>query len=385
MKDFTDTLSKIEANTSLFKKNSLDNILVLFDEEIKLLGDCCVIFDKFRHLKTFFNAQYVDLNFTQWKNRRFVESLLFNNSYVNKIAYDNWEDINFEKYQMIIFVSYEEEKLIHFLHDKYRDQIKYGSWEIAITSVSTIILKPLENESYVFPVNRALNDFVNLRRRTELYLTEREERWANEWLRAKGVEKAEELIIMVDSSAVKSKLLKVETYFEILKGILKRGKTKVLIFDERNTGKEDFYRDWLGKQALEKIIFSKSLTLRQDLSLLGAAQVKMIFGPCSGLMHCASSIYNNYVIRGKKHQNDLRIIVYTGWYGNVSYNLNLWWGESPLVDCLVLKEYGDDRKIFTLIELPVEERDIVNRLPCSAYTKDILLDYLNNKLNFYTS
>ena len=141
--------------------------------------------------------------------------------------------------------------------------------------------------------------------------------------------------------------------------------------------KSRFYATCLGHKLVQRIIFSVGRTLRQDVTLLGSSQIKMIFGPCSGLLHCASAIWNFYrKVHGAKI-NPPNITVYTGLYGKENYNINQWWGAAPLVDAIfIIKEKGIP-EIKTLLKLPFQERDNIPRESCDFYTSELLLNYFS--------
>jgi hypothetical protein len=72
-------------------------------------------------------------------------------------------------------------------------------------------------------------------------------------------------------------------------------KVKILIFDEKNAGKEALRRNGLNDDALEDFVFVTGQSLRQAICLLSTDCIRLIFGPCTGLLHCASGIYNFFV------------------------------------------------------------------------------------------
>jgi hypothetical protein len=142
-------------------------------------------------------------------------------------------------------------------------------------------------------------------------------------------------------------------------------------------GKELFYREWLGEKYMSRFIFSRGLTLREDLCLISSGYTKLVFGPCTGLLHCASGIYNNFRRHGLREAALPALIVYTG-----PWDAQFWWGKSPLVDCLLLPRMAADKQLAVLNDLDENEQRLFNnRLDCSEYTALMLTGYIDNKLN----
>jgi hypothetical protein len=246
--------------------------------------------------------------------------------------------------------------------------------------MSEVLLSPADNANYIFTVNEELIAHVRVRRPGELYITKSEQEWANHWLEAQGIKGSDKLFIMLDSTTRRSKMLRMHIYFEFLGYLLKKEDAKVLVFDENNMGKEDFYREWLGEANMQKIIFSKKLELRQDLSLIASKYTRFIFGPCTGLMHCSSAIYNNYVNEGMDVRDVPVMITYTGQYNEKEGSANLWWGQAPLVNCLLLQERNNALEVVELKTLPEDSRDLYVQLPCSGYTTQMLIDFVESRL-----
>jgi hypothetical protein len=102
----------------------------------------------------------------------------------------------------------------------------------------------------------------------------------------------------------------------------------------------------------------------------------MIFGPCTGLMHCSSAIYNYYKKMGM-NENDIPIMItYTGKFPE-EQNPAEWWGNAPLIDCIMLKSRDNAGcSLIKLSDLPPEEQERNDLLPCSHYTADHLINYV---------
>lgn len=360
---------------------SIKKVLILYEEELPFLGDCCLQFDKLRYFKSFLNEAFIQLNFREVKNSKYHKSLLKNNLYVDEISLLSWNDIKFETFDLIFCVSHKEPDLADFLTQKYGNQLSSEATRLPVYSLTDLLLRARVNVSYVFPVKADLAKYLKNTGPGELYINEDEKKWANNWLEQKGVLPDEKLYIILDSAGSKLKQLPIQVHFGLLKALLERPKTKILIFDEQNLGKETFYREWLGVDKASNLIFSNGLTLREDLCLLSSTYIKMIFGPCTGLMHCSSSIYNFFVAQGLPIERIPLLVVYTGDTGTSSYIVEEWWGASPLVNCLMLKKTDATKKI-TLLGNMSDAEEKLPPLPCSEYTVQLLLDFLTPKLGF---
>jgi len=375
-----ETFIKIQQVTADSDITSLPKVIILYEEKNTVLGDACIKSDKFRYLRSFLHADHLHLNLTNKQNQKFYEGLLKNNPYIDKLTDLQWEEIRFEEFDAVICITHHEDRFLKFLHNKYGQLIADGTLQLPIYSMSKHILQQEKTGAYIFPESRELFSYMQEPRLGELYISREEREWANNWLASKGMKKHEQLFIILDSSAVRSKLLNIDVYFSFVRHALQLKDTKVLIFDEKNAGKDVFYREWLGDAAMDNIIFSSGLSLRQDLCLIGSDHTRIMFGPCTGLMHCASSIFNNYVSQGMDRADVPLLVVYTGWYGSERYDVKGWWENSPLVNCLFLKEKHNGKAIVALADMTAEERQVQDSLPCSAYTADILWGFMDIRI-----
>jgi len=384
MENTQSTLQAILRTTNAVVKTDVKSILVLYEEKIHNIGDCCVRFDKLKYFRAFFNNATLNLNFKS-ENLKFIDGLLTNNPHIAAISLLDWNEIEFEKYDIVIAVMYNEEKLLHFLHAKYGAEIAAGTRTMAVFSMSQLILPPVDFGKYLFPLNRPLMESGRTPEPGELYISDEEQAWADRWLEAHGMKAGEELFILLDSTLRKEKLLNPIVYFEFVAALLKRDNARVLIFDEAAMGKEDFYRAWLGDACMHKLIVSKGLKLREDICLLGSSYTRMVFGPCTGLMHCASAVYNRYVALGLPEEQAPLLAVYTGQYKGLEQNALTWWGRAPLVKCMMLKKRSGGPRLELLHDLPEDEKPLNNSLPCSAFTSAMLIDFVNSRIGAPTA
>lgn len=378
MEQYQTTLQKLVHNANTLRMEKVRRILVLHEEKIDYLGDFCLRFNKMLQFRSMLNNAAVTINFAVESNRNFYEGILTNNPNIDQVTTLPWQDIPFDSFDIIFCVTLQEEKLLAWLHEQYGERIHRDQCTMAVFAIPERFLEPAKNLPSIFPIHAPLIDrIVHDPKPGELYLSKAEQEWGDRWLESMGVKANEKLVIILDSTSRKSKLLNIYVHFEFLSFIAAQEHTRVLVFDEKNKGKEAFYSAWLGPVCEEKLIFSKGLSLRQDLCLIGSSYTKLIIGPCTGLMHCASSIYNNYIVNGKDPREVPLMITYTGEYPEGD-NANNWWGKSPLVNCLLLKKKEDQVQPVLLSELSETEKTEKYE-PCNAYTAPMLIRIVKEK------
>ncbi|MGJ1506279.1 MULTISPECIES: hypothetical protein [Sphingobacterium] len=370
--DYNTLYAAIDKAYTQLQNKAQPKILVLFTEQITLLGDCCLIFDKFRHVCNYYNIKHLDINFLGWQNTRFIESLLPGNPYIKTFSIlSSLEEVKLKHFDLVLLISSDESKFLDSLYNQYFFVNTSNDWKTAVISLSETVLKPNVNNKFVFSTDIKLKQYLSALHISKIFLDDREIESAENWFNNESVKDNEKLVVYVDSSAVKNKLLKQEVQFDLLKKLLLEDPLrKILIFDELNIGKQSYYNIWLNSSLSSRLIFANGNSLRHDLSLLSSRRVELIIGPCSGLMHCASSIFNA-LIENNKYISYPKIIVYTGNYGSERYNINLWWGASPLVKCLYIQK---NNTIGVLLELPSGERDDIPRLSTDHYTAEMLIN-----------
>ena len=176
-------------------------------------------------------------------------------------------------------------------------------------------------------------------------------------------------------------MIRLDAYFDILTHLLCESGIRVLIFDERGVGKEAFYREWLGESEIEKMLFFTPSSLRESLCVLSSSQVRLIFGPCTGILHCASGIYNIFVAKGYPVNRLPLMITYTGKYEKEGHTAEAWWGTSPLIHCLVLRRRNSISDMVLLKDMKEDEKaDAGVLLPCDQYSSEMIIDFLNQHL-----
>jgi hypothetical protein len=376
----SNTLRGLLDNAEQLVDKRVRRVLLLYEERVNSVGDSCRRANKLRYFKTFFEGAAVEMNFKDTNHYKFCEVFLKNNPYIDRVMMSEWEEIDFENYDVVFCAVYNEERVLDFLHSKYGERISSGGFQLAVFSIANLILRPQEGSIYIFPIHGALTEYLCIPRPGELYVSEEEKDWANQWLESNGIREGNDLYVILDSTKESSKLLNINVHLKFLSALLSKDNARVLVFDEKNIGKDRFYREGLGERLSKKMIFSKRFSLRNNLCLIASKYTRMVFGPCTGVMHCSSSIFNYSVLMGAHRGEIPLMVVYTGWLGKEKYNVNEWWGTSPLVNCLLLMKKDGRKTLVTLDSLSSEDKGKNDSLPCSEYTAELLLDFVERRL-----
>ncbi len=371
MTEHQNTLDIILKNNASMSPTEVRNILVLYMARGNHIGDMSTKADKLRYLRSYFVNAALDANFLVRGGNEHYKDLLLHNPHLDSVTSVELKDIDFNKYDVVFCASQDETELLKHLQDTYNGSDNHDHFRLAVFSISALLLERMAISQFVFPVCEDLYRRIDFKP-GELYVTEEERLWADQWLEQNGMQKHESLYILLDSTSNPIKLIRTRVYFEYLKFLLKREGVKVLIFDEQLLGKEAQYSEWLTEEEMSKMIFCKAQGLRAAMCILASHYTSFLFGPCTGLVHCISSINNRFISVGMPHEEAPIIITYTGVYqqGDSAQN---WWGSAPLVNCLLVKERDHGPQVYWLKELPEEERAVEDPLPCSVYTAEMLI------------
>ncbi|OQP67534.1 glycosyltransferase family 9 protein [Niastella populi] len=374
-------LKKISNNNC--KRNDVKSVILLYEDPDAYIGDSFIRLLHLKPVRGFYQNARISLNYLK-KDYTFIYSaLLQNNPYLDELHQMQWAEIPFESYDVILCLTFDERELLEHLAMRYGQQISDGSFTPCVFSIFTKGAFRLSNiVPFIFPKHEELFAYsAQIMEQTgrEIYITDEERHWGNTWLKDRGLQADEDLFIVVDAASQRHKLLDIAVYFEFLKYLLHKPKSKVLIFDENDIGKQDFYREFLEDELAARLIFSKENSLRLNICLMSTSQVKMVFGPCTGPMHCASGVYNNFVKNGMPREQVPLIIVYTG--KNKLTTASFWWSTSPLVKCLLLRTTNKNVEMVLLTDLSGEERTRMdNQADCSRYTTEMLIDFVDRNL-----
>lgn len=358
----------------------VEKVLIIYDEEKLYIGDSCVRFSAIGFLSSFFSNASMELI---WPNKSYSAvyfALLKNSPYFININCIGWEQTDFFKYDVVIVISYREDELLELVYSQCKEpdvnkNIKTHFYSLSVVGISAIV-QPF------FPMSEALvTEALKYNRIPEIFISEEEKEEAGRWLDENGLEKDEKLFVLIDSASTTSKVMTDNVFTSIIKFLLSIPKSKILIFDEFGTGKSRKYGNLLEPQEHSKIIFAEKLGLRKDITILGSSQVRLILGPCTGVLHCASGIYN-VMHRDGREQNELPLIVtYTGVYEKDNNNVRTWWESSPLVKCLILfQDKLGDRQITLLTDVDEDTLRNLDTMPGENYTADLIINFLEDYL-----
>ena len=126
---------------------------------------------------------------------------------------------------------------MEYLDLNYADRLDADDFPQLI-SLSKVASPILDDTSYPITTDHSLEKKLMARLPAQLFIADKEKYEADLWLHSKGLEPNDQLCIMIDSSAVASKLLPDSVYFRLLKELLKSDENiKILVFDE-NSGKQ---------------------------------------------------------------------------------------------------------------------------------------------------
>jgi hypothetical protein len=387
MENYQAVLQRILQNNAAFSpgnRKEARRVLILYEQPDPFIGDTLCIFDNLKFCKYYFDSAVIDLCFRQGdKFLNIYNAMLRYNPYLDNIYDRDWTGIDFGEFDVVLICTPMEADFLKLLAENCGDSILAGKMQAAVFSTSAVFIYEEYRAEPVFPgIPDMFEHFKGLgvRKCEELYISKEEREWADDWLRTKGLKEDESLFVVLDSASTREKLLRMDIYCEVLSGFLTMGNAKVLIFDEKEIGKESFYNELLGEQLTSRIIFSKRMGFRNDLSLIGSNRTKMVFGPCTGLLHCASAIYNHFVKKGMAARDVPVMIVYTGQYPKRT-DAQRWWGDSPLVTCLLLKNSAGKIILHQLHKMnDADKANMRDVLTTKEYTSDMILDVVNQEL-----
>ncbi len=367
-------------------EKKIKKILILYDLGYFYIGDTCLEIARLKKTKLYYENACIDVNTVNTHNYNLIQSILANSPYINSYTNLKWSDLSFEDYDIILTACIPEIDLVDFLNNRYGASINSSSFKPVFFTVSGSL--DLEENRYgqsIFPINinyinyqLSHQDNISMLA-NEIFITDDEILWAKNWLSSNGVINENKLFLLFDSASSKDKLLKLDVYFDILSKLSTNENTKVMIFDEKRLGKKKFYLQWLGESYSEKLIFVEGLSLRQTFSIIASPAVKLIFGPSTGLMHCASGIYN---IISQKMKNKSAIPIMIAYTGKVlaGFNENVWWNNS-LVETIFPMKIDDGYKLEYVRKVNYKELADSNLiLPCQAIDSSAIINFINAKI-----
>lgn len=369
-------LSIIRDNNLRLDSRNAQRILLIIDLKDYPIGDSVIAFSGLRALQSYLRHGAIDVYTAPGHYH-----LLKNNPFINTL-FLNLQDIETGVYDQVIFYTYKEREYLRWLIGQCSTPGAGTVFKAAAFSLTNLAfsltsrtVRPTDANIALPPYDgfiRYLSDEYPRERVVkgqELFLSEDEKAWGEAWLRGKGLKKDEALVVLLDSSSGSHKLLALPVFFEVLNYFRKFEKVKILIFDERNLGKKDFYLNWLGPEAAGDFIFAEGLNLRKAICLLGSDNTKVIFGPCTGLMHCASGVYNSLLHSRKPFKDVPLMITYLG--ADPTFNKWDWWRDS-LADCLLVEKNAKGQNQISRLT-----GNNYESLTCKDFTTPLLINYLD--------
>lgn len=352
-----DFINKVMHIRKKINRESPKRVIIIHEVKKVLIGDSLFLLAYLKKMKEFFINATICVN--SRSSHKLFGVLLQNNPYVTEVNNLKWDDIDFRGYDVIVYNFFDEvyeKDFIDLFYKKYFKEIKENLFRPTI--FSHIILP--RSERYkpavdLFPFTEEFNIFLNekekfIRTSVEIWVTEEERKQADLWLFKNGLRIDEKCLIFVDESGNMQKVLDLFCYIDILEFFLGIDKIKILIFDpQRIDKKNNIYRELLEADKFNKLIFVEGRDLRRDIGLLASHYTRLIFGPSTGIMHCAVGVYN-YFIRIKKNASieDIPILLtyICDWDDNVD---ETWWWDGSIADCImVVREALGTKKIVKL-------------------------------------
>ncbi|NOQ24218.1 MAG: hypothetical protein GQ564_02550 [Bacteroidales bacterium] len=373
-------IKKLKLNNKSFKKDDVKKVLLLWKIENFYIGDTCMKISLFLNAFHFFNNSTFHVNISNKDVFKKISHVIKNIPNCDDNFFSsNYDDINFLEYDLILLDKYSEYEIIQHLYENYYSKLLNESLKLNVYSVGNIgDIREKINNSFKVKLDEINITAEDNLREYEIVISDDENSWSKNWLNENGLKDDEKLIILLDTSSYKDKLLNTLVYFEFVEKLIVKEKVKILIFDENNIGKQSFYTQWFGAEKVKKIIFANNLNLRKAICLLGNVKVQMIIGPCTGLLHCASGIYRNYLNKGLLQKNELPLMItYVGMHED-EYNAWSWWTNS-LVNCIVINKSESEQKVLKhLYECPKETKEFQKMcLTVPEITTEMLTEFIN--------
>ncbi|MFA0961134.1 glycosyltransferase family 9 protein [Roseivirga sp. BDSF3-8] len=347
------------SNEVKLKPEEVRKVILVIDLKNFGIGDSVVAFGKLRALQSFLYNARIEVY-----TNKFHYAILKNNPCVEDIHLDD-DDLSYDVYDLILLFSDKEEDYKEYFQQKAGDNMSrvlslYGYSEVFPTYIDFLAY----SESDDFQENH--KQF-----KQEMYISEEEKAESDKWFREAGVADHEKVVVFLDTSSGKEKILPTTVLIEMVKYFKAFPNTKVLIFDERNSGKEEFYKEYLQADFTDDIMFCTNPSLRKNINLLSSDFVKVIFGPCTGLLHCAAGAYEIFKYTGRGFEDIPVMIAYFGTaVAGFETNEWDWWGHS-LVDAIYNTMGMSGQK-----EIKKLEGYHYDCLRCSEFETDMLTNYL---------
>ena len=374
MPDRVNILKVLLEQAKALSADSIQSVLIILEVDRFFIGDTCDRLGYLKVCKSIFTSAKIDL----FCNQRLVAHLVKGNTYLNQVILDqSYESISFFQYDVVICLSHRENEILDYLNQIYISRADSGQIP-RIYSVPGLNDKRADIK-FLFP--KLPIPAIDIKQaKMEIFISASEREWASQCLTRLGLKLHESLFIVLDAAGDRKKLLEITTYFQLLADLVKHFDARILIYDESGAGKRKLYQKWLGESTVEdRFLFAEKTSLREAICLMSAYPVKMILGPCTGLMHCASAVYQNLLEQDEISKNKLPVLLtYRGAMTDPLDNPYRWWGNS-LCDCaLIVKMPSGEDQIRLLTDEDADSRHAFKDLLLSQqFTAPLLISFLN--------
>lgn len=306
------------------------------------IGDCVLYFSRIKAISEFLGNTDFDVAI----NPQHYELMKYH-PLVNRFFLE-LDEVEFTNYDLVITFSNCEFYLAHFLHKRYGNAILSGAMKIAVYS----LFHGEDEQMSIFSNLMELEVFIKvtceeqLALKHELYISEEEHAAADSWFEANGMGQGNEhVVVLLDSTSDRNKLMGIECFEQLLRHFLNWKNCTILIFNPESFDKRDIYQEMLGPELVQRMIFVREKDLRKNFCLLSSKYVKMVIGPCTGLLHCAEGIYNTMEQQGRLPRERPVLVAYIGppAAGDKSDKWS-WWGNTH-VHCCYIEKDSEGKKI----------------------------------------
>jgi len=384
----------IKITNSKFEISNIKKIIIADDLEKQGIGDICVYLHRLRQKLIYLNNPTFSILCRNNAKIDLIKQITKNIDFWNIQFIDNWNHTNFAIYDLLLINGNVIDEMINYLYKNYytlflNEQFKASIFINVVTlkNVSQIsdkknIERIMEEINFEF-IDSILerNGFPVLSQNASsraLVVNEEERSWANLWLEKTGISTNTSLIILLDITQRREKMLTKKNFAKLISWFCSFDDTKVLLFDETSSNRFSYIFKNQVTDLSSKIIVAEGLSIRETMCLIASKYTKAVIGPCTGLMHLTNDIYTHYLNRKIIEEDELPfLLVYTG-YQNKYYNPWHWWDET-LVSTIALVKSRGKKKVINLNECPNNQKLLKITLPVKELEAKMLIDFISEK------
>lgn len=356
-------------------RETIKRILIIVDTiDDKWIGDTILRLSRFKFIHYYFPHAVISIN----TSCQVWNSIALHLSYIHQITNYSRETIPYDAYELVLLLVECKRDYLNTITECAR----HKQADIMVASIYNSNLReeedrriPFLKEVFEFEYPKELLEDIG---KCEIALTEEELKEAEQLLDSYVAD--EKLIVYFDKSSTYRKLLKMSVNIELIKYFQSLEGKRVVMFDPFGEDKALFYSS-LGIDTSNLVII-KGGSIRRNFAVMADKRVELILGPCTGMMHAASGIYN-FMLKHKKRSRPPHMLVYTGLYTGNLTNASYWW-KGRLVDCIVIKKDEDGmNKVFRLEDISQFQISVQENVQhCREYTSGMIKDHLLLQYNF---